>query len=458
MNEKKQFYGKTLGPWIPIIVMIVGMIASVILGSGGLLRFSLFGFFGRVVGLFLAKDKKHYGDILMAGLQNHMLAVIIMAFLLAGVLSQLLKMSGLINGLIWAMSILHLPTGFIPVIAFLTCVLISTACGTSSGSVTAVAPVLVPLAASLDCNVGLVCGAIISGAIFGDNLAPISDTTIGSALTQEAKINEVVATRLPYSLIAGAISAVLFIIMGLSTTVEQAANIQMDSSDAKALVLLIIPIIMIVMMKKGWGLVPTLLICNVTGILINLILGCISVETMLSETGPILAGMTGMLNIILFIMLLFGILEILNQTGSFDKLLNGLVKICKTPRSAELVCMLASAIGSLASGGSSTAVMFFGPMVKEIMRKFKIDRNRGANFLDATACAVTGLMPYGTPCMLAISFAVQCEGVSPAFSFKDIMPYNYHCIFLFLIFLLSAITGIGRKYEKEASALDSSEA
>ena len=118
MNEKKQFYGKTLGPWIPIIVMIVGMIASVILGSGGLLRFSLFGFFGLVVGLFLAKDKKHYGDILMAGLQNHMLAVIIMAFLLAGVLSQLLKMSGLINGLIWAMSILHLPTGFIPGIAF----------------------------------------------------------------------------------------------------------------------------------------------------------------------------------------------------------------------------------------------------------------------------------------------------------------------------------------------------
>lgn len=458
MNEKTQFYGKTLGPWLPIIVMIISMIVSVILGGGGLLRFSLFGFFGLVVGLLLAKDKRHYGDIIIKGLQNQMLAVIVMAFLLAGILSQLLKMSGLINGLIWAMSILNLPTGFIPVISFFTCILISTACGTSSGSVTAVAPVLVPLAASLDCNVGLVCGAIISGSIFGDNLAPISDTTIGSALTQEAKINEVVASRLPYSLIAGGISAVLFIIMGLSTTVEQAADIQVDSSDAKALALLIIPIIMIVMMKKGWGLVSTLLICNITGILINLVLGCIPMETMFGESGPILAGMTGMLNIILFIMLLFGILEILNQTGSFDRLLNGLVKICKTPRSAELVCMLASGIGSVASGGSATAVMFFGPMVKEIMRKFKIDRNRGANFLDATACAVTGLLPYGTPCMLAISFAVQCEGVSSDFSFKDIMPYNYHCILLILIFLLSAVTGIGRKYEKEIPVPDSSEA
>ena len=447
-NEVK-FYGGAFVPWIPIIVMIAGMVFCVATGNAGLLQFAMMGFFGLIVGFLIAKDKKNFGNICFAGLQNTMLSTVIMAFLLAGVMSQLLKMSGLIDGLIWAVGELNLHTGFIPVICFLACVLISTSCGTSAGSVTAVAPVLIPLALELDCNLGLVCGAIVSGAIFGDNLAPISDTTIGSALTQEAKVADVVRTRLPYSLIAGGISAVLFIILGLRTTSEQAASINIDSSNAKALALLVIPILMVVMMKFGLDLVSTLLICDIVGIVLNLVLGCMTPATLFSVDGPITQGLSGMLQIILFLFMLFVVLEILNQSGAFDQLLDRFTKVCKTPRSAEFVCMLCTGIGAAAAGGSSPAIMFFGPMVRKILKKFDIVKTRGANIMDATACGVSGLLPYGTCCMLSVSFALQCEGVDPKFSFMDIIPYNFHCYFLLLLFLLSILTGVGRHFESE---------
>ena len=117
------------------------------------------------------------------------------------ILSQELRQSGLIQGLTWLVMKLGLSAGFLPLVAFLVCLLISTACGTSNGAIVAVLPVLLPVAASVGANPSVVVGAIVSGAIFGDNLAPISDTTIASALTQDAEVRDVVRTRLPYSLI-----------------------------------------------------------------------------------------------------------------------------------------------------------------------------------------------------------------------------------------------------------------
>lgn len=191
------------------------MIVNTII-SPGLATLPMVAFFALALGFFLAKNKKAYGAVTLKGLQNSMFGTIAMAFIFAGILAQLLRQSGLIEALIWLVAKFDLNTGLIPLIAFLTCVLISTSCGTSTGSVTAVAPVLLPLAQSLNIDLGLMCGAIISGAIFGDNLAPISDTTIGSALTQEADLGKVVRTRFPYAVISAVISAVLFAIVGLS--------------------------------------------------------------------------------------------------------------------------------------------------------------------------------------------------------------------------------------------------
>ena len=380
-EKKVEFYGGAVGVWTPVIVMLIGMIINTVL-AGGLTTLPMVTFLAMAVGFLLAKDKKTFGSVTLKGLQNPMFGTEAVAFIFAGILAQLLRQSGLIQALIYVVAQLELNTGLIPLIAFLTCMLISTACGTSTGSVTAVAPVLLPLAFSLDINPGLMCGAIISGAIFGDNLAPISDTTIGSALTQEADLGRVVRTRFPYAAVSAAVSAVLFVVIGLSSSSGVPSAIDLDGSTLPALVLLVLPVIMVVLMRLGWDLMSTLIICNLTGMVLNLVLGTIGFTVMFSASGPISAGMSGMMTLVLYVMLLFLVLEILNSSGAFEQVSRGIMRF------------------SIVTGGSGIAIIFFGSLVRTITKAFGIDRCRGANILDGVACGATGLMPHGNPTLL----------------------------------------------------------
>lgn len=447
-NKKFEFYGGSFGPWIPVIFMIAGMVAATVTGNGGLQRFCIISFIALAIGFFLTKNKKDFGQLSLKGLRNPMLGTIIMAFVMAGILSQLLRQSGLINSLILVVSTLDLNVGFLPFVGFIVCMLISTSCGTSTGAIAAVAPVLVPLAHSLGIDVGLMCGAIISGSIFGDNIAPISDTTISSALTQEAKIGDVVRTRLPYAVISAVISAILFIVLGLRMGSGDAAHIALTDASFKPLILLVLPLIMVFMMRKGWDLTGTLITCNVIGIVLNVALGTITAATMFTVDGPIFAGMNGMMVLVLYVLLLFQVLAVLISSGAFDVLGENLMKVCKSPRSAEFVCYLVASIGSAATGGSGIAIVFFGSLVRKITKTFHIDRCRGANILDGVACGATGLMPHGNPVNVCLGVVLTLENFDPEFSFLNILPYNFHCWGLLIIFLLSILTGFGRRFEK----------
>lgn len=447
-NKKFEFYGGSFGPWIPVIFMIAGMVAATVTGNGGLQRFCIISFIALAIGFFLTKNKKDFGQLSLKGLTNPMLGTIIMAFVMAGILSQLLRQSGLINSLILVVSTLDLNVGFLPFVGFVVCMLISTSCGTSTGAIAAVAPVLVPLAHSLGIDVGLMCGAIISGSIFGDNIAPISDTTISSALTQEAKIGDVVRTRLPYAITSAVISAILFIVLGLHMGTGDAAHIALADASFKPLILLVLPLIMVFMMRKGWDLTGTLITCNVIGIVLNVVLGTITAATMFTVDGPIFAGMNGMMVLVLYVLLLFQVLAVLISSGAFDVLGENLMKVCKSPRSAEFVCYIVASVGSAATGGSGIAIVFFGSLVRKITKTFHIDRCRGANILDGVACGATGLLPHGNPVNVCLGVVLTLENFNPEFSFLNILPYNFHCWGLLIIFLLSILTGFGRRFEK----------
>lgn len=444
MREHVKFHGGYIGAWLPILFMLAGMFVNTFL-KGGFSRLLMITFAAIALGFFLSKDKKHFGDITITGLQNSLLSTIIVAYILASLLAQLLRQSGLIDTLIYSISVIGLHAGLVPLIAFFICVLISTSCGTSTGSIAAVAPVFLPLAAGLNIDMGLMCGAIISGAIFGDNLAPISDTTISSAVTQEAEISDVVRTRFPYAAISAIISAVLFVIVGLQITSSMPPEITVKSVTIPSLILLLLPLMMVLMMRKGWDLMSTLIVCNISGIILDWGLGCIPAETLFGAKGPIASGLTGMLPLVLYVMMLFMIIQMLKCSGAFEQLAKGMMKFCTSFLSGELVCYACSVLGSIMTGGSGIAIIFFGPFVRTITKTMGIDRCRGANILDGVACGTTGLMPHGNPMLISVGLAIAIPGVDPNFSFLSIVPYAFHCWGLILIFLLSILSGIGRK-------------
>lgn len=388
----------------------------------------------------------------MDGLKNDTLCVIIFAFLLAGILSQELRQSGLIQGLTWLVMKLGLSAGFLPLVAFLVCLLISTACGTSNGAIVAVLPVLLPVAATVGANPSVVVGAIVSGAIFGDNLAPISDTTIASALTQDAEVRDVVRTRLPYSLIAGVISAVLFVIVGIKTSTSVTLPDVIDPAYAKTLVMLVIPVIMIILMLRGWNLISTLIVCDLVGFVLCLVFGFLDVPTLFSATGPIGAGrpVCSMSSVSASSCLRCS--RCSSAAACLICCSKSSTTPSKTPRQAELVTILLSVIGSVAIGAASISILFVGPVVRKLLQTHNIERTRGSNLMDGIATGLAGIVPYNPVGLNAVSLAIASGVVSESFSFLDYVPYNFQSWLLILLFLLSAITGIGRRFEKSTAA------
>lgn len=449
-NKKLEFYGGTFGACLPLIVFMACMILIAALKMVSLVLFCMAGFAGLCVAFLLAKDKKAFEEAAVEGLRNKTLCVIIFAFLLAGVLSQELRQSGLISGLIWGMTSLGLDAAFLPLIGFLASCLISVSCGTSNGAIIAVMPLLLPVAAAVGAEPALVAGAVVSGAVFGDNLAPISDTTIASAVTQEAEVRDVVRTRLVYALIAAAVSAVLFVILGFKTTAEVPLPEIATADSAATLVMLIVPVIMVILMLRGWNLVGTLLVCDMVGFVLILVFGFIDTASVFAADGPIGAGLTGMLNVICFSFFMFALLEMLNRSGVFEIMLEKVAAKATTPRKAEGLAAIIEIIAGFAIGAASVSILFVGPVVRKILKQHNIEKTRGANIIDGFGSAFAAIVPYNPVGLNAVSLAIASGVVAEGFSFLDYLPYLFQSYMLIILFTLSIITGIGRRFEKSS--------
>ncbi|MCY3679511.1 MAG: Na+/H+ antiporter NhaC family protein, partial [Gemmatimonadetes bacterium] len=130
------------------------------------------------VGLVLARRASDYGAAVIRGMSRPIVMLMVMAWLLAGVFSVLLRESGLVHALVWAGGEMGVGGGGFVLLAFLIAVLFSTATGTSLGTILICAPLLYPAAGVLEAHPTLLIGAILAGATFGDNVSPVSDTTI----------------------------------------------------------------------------------------------------------------------------------------------------------------------------------------------------------------------------------------------------------------------------------------
>jgi len=215
MEKKKiQFYGGMFGLILPFIVLVIGILWLSIRGEAMPMAFWVPCLAGIATALILCKDRKLCAETIIEGASNEMVAVMLMAWFLAGIVAELMKQSGLVGGLVWLCTSIGLPGALFPLITFLCGSLLSTATGTALGTVMTLAPILYPTGLALGANGPVMCAAIVSAAYFGDNIAPVSDTTIASAYSQGVDVSDVVKSRLKYAFSAAAIAAVFFVIFG----------------------------------------------------------------------------------------------------------------------------------------------------------------------------------------------------------------------------------------------------
>ncbi len=455
VKEEKKFYLGSLGALIPFLVFLVLVVYLVASGSLSSKTAGGAAFVGFVVAFLMMRDKHEFSELTIKGFTSTMLGTMLVAFLLAGVVAKLMDMAGMVSALVWAATKIGIGGQMMPAMIFIVSAIISSATGTSGGTMATTTPILFPMAVALGCPPGLTMGAILGGAMFGDNIAPVSDTTIASALTQETSVIAVVKSRLKYAFIAAAVALALYIYFGW-TTVDKGAAEAAAQTDANplSLVLLVVPVLVIILMYKQKGLVYSMVWGVLTGSVLAIVLGLIPISDFLPAEGVFVAGFDSMMGIFCFFYFTFVLNEVLVAGRVIDKLLEKLEKYAATPRRAEIVSGILTCLGISLISSPTVNIVTVGPVVRKILKKHDIGRERGANILDGFSCALGGTLPYTSTCIFPLAMAIATGAVPETFSVMDYAPYSFHCIALFVVFWIAIFTGFGRKFEKPEDEKD----
>jgi Na+/H+ antiporter NhaC len=454
-EPKLKMIGGIWGGLVPLMVLIVVLTVLSIGGTAGVKALWTAGWLALLMGLFFAKNKAFYCTSLIKGLGDNNGIIIVTAWLFAGVFGKLMVAGGLVNGLLW----FGLKTGangaLFAFLSFLVAMTFSMGTGTSTGTVLSLIPVLYPAGVFLGANPAVLALGVLSGAAFGDNLAPISDTTIVSAYTQEAKMRDVVRSRFPLSITAALFSGVVIFLLGGGGNKQALPEIQAQINPVGMLMLISFAVV-IISALCGRHLIESLIYGNVSAIVTGLAIGQIRLNELFripgvrgESTGIIQDGINSVTGAIIFALLMLGIAQVLIESGVLAKILKTLEQsIVKTVKQAELFIILSTVTASIPIASNAAAELLVGPsLVKSLGGKFNLAPARKANLMDCAVCSIFYTLPwhiavvvwYGALQSAADSF--QLPGLPISISLLN--PYSWA---LLVVLVVSALTGWNRQF------------
>lgn len=452
MNQKAQRiayrFGKagSLAPLVAAAAMILWAALSQSNVNGYVLAF----FTAIITGVIFAKDEKAYGEALVYGLSRPMFGVIVLAVVLAAVSGKLISASGVVQ----TIAVYVVEAGFtgrlFVAASFLITCLLAFATGTSVGTYFVVIPILFPVGVMAGAAPEFMIGAIVSGAAFGDNLGPISDTTIASSATQHADLGTVVKTRMRYSLPAAAGALVLFLLFSKTTEGGPGAGAADAQANPLSLIMLVVPVVIIVLCMMRKHLITALSWGILAGMAAGLLSGIYRVEDLIafpggfSVSGAVIEAITGTAGTMAMLIGVFALLGVLERSGFFEDVGALLTRLAKTERSTEATIVLSVGILSMITGVISVAIVALGDLIHEIGEQAGVDRYRRANLMDCTGCVFCFLAPWTVHCVIPAQLSAQFgEGTAVA---PGSVPFvNYYSICMLVILAVAVMTGYGRK-------------
>ncbi|MEF2675470.1 MAG: Na+/H+ antiporter NhaC family protein [Eubacteriales bacterium] len=354
-----------------------------------------------------------------AGEENIM--TMLMIFLLAGAFSSVAGAMGGVQSTA-NLGLTIIPARFIVPGIFVIAAFLSTATGTSMGTVGAIVPIAYQMGKTADLNMAFVMAAVMTGAMFGDNLSMISDTTIAATRTQGVQLKDKFRTNAWLSLPSAVIAIVLMILFGDAGS----AVGTLDYSVVK-----IIPYILVLVLALiGMNVFAVLIIGIVSAALVGVGTGAI---TFMDVAGKIWEGYQGMIEVFLLSMFVGGLAEMTKHYGGLKWLIQKANKFFKGPKSASVGIAVLTAIIDAATANNTVSIIVNGEIAKEISRKYKIDPRRTASFLDIFSCIMQGFIPYGAQFLMVASLTKNT--VNPT----DMIPYNWYLMILAVVSIISVM-------------------
>ena len=328
-----------------------------------------------------------------------------------------------------------IPARYAVAVIFIVACFVSTAMGTSVGTITLLTPIAVEVAQTAGFESALCIGSVVGGAMFGDNLSFISDTTIAACNGQGCAMKDKFKENFFIALPAAIISIILILVISMRSDIS--GTIDMPYS-----LIQILPYVLVLIGGVvGINVFVVLMIGIVSGVIILLATGAVPATDILKNMGT---GVSGMFETAMVTILVSAICALIRENGGFEALLNGIKRVFKGKKNGQLGMGLLVGLMDISTANNTVAIVMANPIAKEMSENYGITPRKSASILDTFSCIFQGIIPYGAQMLVAISAVVEVGFTITAF---DIIPYLFYP-FLLLISSLIFIYIIPEKKAK----------
>ncbi len=371
--------------------------------------------------------------IMAKGVGDKNIITMLLIFMMAGMFVGVVGRSSAESVAYFVLS--YIPAQWAILVLFVVAAFVSLAMGTSVGTITLLTPIAVAVGQSTGFDMALCVGPVVGGAMFGDNLSFISDTTIAACNGQGCQMQDKFKANFKIAIPAALITLVILAVKSMGMDVGEAVINDYN-------LIQIIPYILVLVGGIiGINVFVVLVIGIVSGAIIMLATGATAATDLLASMG---SGVSGMFETSMVAILVAAICALIAEYGGFEALLGLIKKVFKGKKGGQLGMGLLVGAMDVATANNTVAIVMANPIAKQMAEDYGISPKKTASILDTFSCVMQGIIPYGAQMLVAISAVTTLGFEISAF---DIIP-NLFYPFILLLSSLVFIFFIPEKDEK----------
>ena len=363
-------------------------------------------------------------DLFAHGMGDINIMTMCLIFILAGSFAYTAKAMGAVDSAV-NIALAFVPPNLLVCGLFVVACFISISIGTSVGTIVALAPIALGLTENIGVSMGLCLGAVVGGAMFGDNLSMISDTTIAATRTQGVDMRAKFYANIRIAIPAALLTVVLYLFLG-----HGSGAVDEKILNANAFLSVLPYLSGLVLAVLGFNVMALLIFGTVFAGVIGLLNGAFNFWGFLDVMGK---GALSMSETLIVALLAGGLLRVIRYNGGIEYILLKIERHIRGHRGAEFGIALLVMVINLFTANNTVAIVIAGPIAKDIAERYQVDPKRSASLLDTASCVIQGIIPYGAQILAATGLA----GAGMAVSSIELLKFLCYPYLLGICMLIS---------------------
>lgn len=396
---------------LPLVVFLgIYLVGSLLTGDFYKIPITVAGMVASIVAVAMSRRQTLTENVASytSGATDHNIMLMIWIFILAGAFAASTKQMGAVDATV-ELTLRLVPARFLPAGIFLAACFTSLSIGTSVGTIVALTPIASALSEQIECPTAWLVAIVVGGALFGDNLSFISDTTIAATRTQGCSMRDKFRTNILIALPAAVVTLLIYIF-----TSELSAS-PIENQISSEWYTMLPYLLVLVTAIAGVNVLKVLVLGIASSGVIGLLAGSVSLVDWITAMG---GGIAGMGELIIITMMAGGMLEMIRLQGGIDFLIYHISRHVNSRRGAESAIASLVVIADVCTANNTVAIISVGGIVRDIAQRFGISPRRTASLLDTFSCFAQGFLPYGAQLLMAAGLA----SISPV----EIIPHLYY--------------------------------